>query len=354
MSIHPAPAAEPTRRYPARHSTPLRVAPRASGNGAAKHEHGAGERLARGLGWFSIGLGLAEVAAPEAVARAIGIERRRSGGAEDYLPAALRPQHDSIAPVLRLLGMREIASGLGIFSQNRPAGWLWARVAGDIVDLAYLGSLAHRADARRLMAAAVAVAGVTALDVLCGRQLSRNQPQGARLTESDGSIRITASMSINRPPAECYAFWRDFANLPRIMQHLESVTVLDDRRSHWRAKAPAGSTVEWDAELIEDHPNELIAWRSVEGAQVFNEGSVRFQAAPKGHGTVVRIALRYLPPAGALGAAVARLLGEEPEVQVRDDLRRFKRYVETGDDICTDGQPHGPARLSLTRTLGKA
>src|SRR5207237_3055072 len=123
---------------------------------------------------------------------------------------------------------------------------------------------------------------------------------------------------------EVYDFWRNFGNLPRFMDHLESVQVTGDRRSHWKAKAPAGTTVEWDAETTENRPNELIAWRSVEGADVTNAGVVRFVAAPGGRGTEIHVDLRYEPPAGKLGKLVAKLFGEEPSQQVEGDLRRFK------------------------------
>jgi uncharacterized membrane protein len=130
---------------------------------------------------------------------------------------------------------------------------------------------------------------------------------------------------------ELYAFWRDFTNLPRIMEHLESVEVLDDRRSRWTVKGPAGRSVHWDAVIHNEIPGELIAWKSAEDADVPNAGSVHFTDAPGGRGTEVRVVIEYDPPAGKLGVAVARLFGEEPGVQVREDLRRFKQLVETGE-----------------------
>ena len=156
-------------------------------------------------------------------------------------------------------------------------------------------------------------------------------------------VKVEKSLTINRPPEELYRFWRDFENLPRVMSHLESVHVTGENRSHWVAKAPAGTTVEWDAEVYNEKENELIAWRSLEGADVDNAGSVRFERAPGGRGTVVRVSLKYDPPAGKLGAAVAKLFGEEPEQQVQDDLRRFKQFMETGEALTTEGQPSGRA-----------
>jgi uncharacterized membrane protein len=135
---------------------------------------------------------------------------------------------------------------------------------------------------------------------------------------------------------EVYGFWRDFANLPRFMRHLESVQVHDDGRSHWVAKAPAGRTVEWDAETTEDRPNELIAWRSLPGADVRNSGSVAFAPAPGGRGTEVRVTLEYDPPLGKLGSKIAMLFREEPGQQVYDDLRHFKQVMETGEIVFSD------------------
>jgi len=149
--------------------------------------------------------------------------------------------------------------------------------------------------------------------------------------------------------------WRDFSNLPRFMNHLESVQVIDQRRSHWKTKAPAGKSVEWDAEIIEDRPGELIAWRSLEGSQIGNSGVVRFIDAPGDRGTEVHVELEYQPPLGTLGVVFARLLGEEPEQQAADGLRRFKQILETGRVpwsaatrrvVCT---PHGPATATRDR-----
>ena len=154
-------------------------------------------------------------------------------------------------------------------------------------------------------------------------------------------IRVDEAVTINRSPAEIYQFWRRLENLPKFMDHLESVTVIDDKRSHWIAKGPAGKKVEWDAEIINEIPNELIGWRSTEGAGVPNAGSVQFNRAPGGRGTELRVELRYDPPGGALGALFARLFGEEPNQQVKDDLRNLKSILETGERPTTEGQPTG-------------
>jgi uncharacterized membrane protein len=144
-------------------------------------------------------------------------------------------------------------------------------------------------------------------------------------------FKVEKSVTINREPEELFSFWRNFRNLPRFMKHLESVRITGDNRSHWVAKAPAGTTVQWEAEIYNEKENELIAWRSLEGADVDNAGSVRFEPDPSGRGTIVRVALKYDPPGGRLGKIVARLFGEAPDQQVEDDLNRFKRLMEVGD-----------------------
>ena len=142
-------------------------------------------------------------------------------------------------------------------------------------------------------------------------------------------VKVERAITIDRPAHELYAFWRDFENLPRFMEHLESVTVIDATRSHWIARAPVGQRVEWDAEIHNEVPDELIAWRSLPGSEIANAGSVHF--TPAGGGTEVRVVLSYEPPAGRLGDAVARLFGEAPAQQVQDDLRRFKQVMEAGE-----------------------
>jgi uncharacterized membrane protein len=148
-------------------------------------------------------------------------------------------------------------------------------------------------------------------------------------------------ITINRPPAEVYGRWRDFAALPTFMYHLASVDVRDHRRSHWVAKAPAGRTVEWDAEITEDVPAERIAWRSVGESRVDNRGSVTFTPAPAGQGTELRVEIEVDLPGGPLGKLVAKLFGEDPHQQIKDDVRRFKQIVETGEVVRSDASPAG-------------
>jgi uncharacterized membrane protein len=144
-------------------------------------------------------------------------------------------------------------------------------------------------------------------------------------------VRVEQTVTIGLPPEQIYAFFRNFENLPRFMSHLQSVTVLDDTRSHWVTKGPAGSDAEWDAIIINEIPNELIGWRSIDGSQVDNAGSVHFKQNPAGRGTDVKVILRYDPPAGRFGAMTARLFGEDPAHQVKEDLRALKMLLETGE-----------------------
>jgi uncharacterized membrane protein len=147
--------------------------------------------------------------------------------------------------------------------------------------------------------------------------------------ESGEGTRIDRTTSIARPPADLFRFWRQLDNLPRFMDNLESVTLLDGRRSRWVAKGPLGARVEWDAEVHNEIPNELIAWRSLPGSEVDQAGSVHF--TPTAEGTDVRVVLRYAAPAGKLGDTVARFLGDDPSQQIADDLRRLKQVMEAGE-----------------------
>lgn len=169
-------------------------------------------------------------------------------------------------------------------------------------------------------------------------------------TPTGDGMRVEQVYTIDRPASELYEFWRHFENLPRFMRHLRSVEAIDERRSRWVAAAPAGTSVEWEAEVIEDRPHELIAWRSLPGSPIEHRGEVRFESPLDGSGTVVRVAMEYKPPLGAPGAVVARLFGEEPRQQVQEDLRRFKRLMETGEIPTTEGQPQGQ-RSALGKLL---
>ncbi|HEY4541052.1 MAG TPA: SRPBCC family protein [Noviherbaspirillum sp.] len=278
-----------------------------------------GARLVQALGWFSIGLGLAQLLAPRRMTQAVGADGRARG-----------------THLMRALGAREVASGVGILTQRKPTGWLWSRVAGDAMDLALLGAAARSPDARRnrIGIATAAVAGIAALDLLTSMKAPEHRALG-------DAIEFEKTIIVNRSREACYRFWRDLEGLPRFMRHLESVTVLDEHRSYWKAKGPLGFTVEWESELSADEPEEFMAWRSISGSEVDNEGTVRFERAPGGRGTLIYVWMRYMPPGGVGGALLAKLFGESPEQQLDEDLRRFKWLIETGEIPTTVGQPSG-------------
>ena len=288
---------------------------------------GGTDRLARALGWLSLGIGLAEVAAPQRLSRMIGLAAPYGQGR-----------------LMRVLGLRELASGAGLLRGRQPGGWLWSRVGGDVMNLGLLRR-AHAfpgANPRRLMTTTLAVAGVAALDMLARER--------ARRRTVEHGIRVRRSITIDRSPAEIYQALHDLSKLPEVFQHLESVQVTGERRSHWKAKGPAGTTIEWDAELVDDQPNRRMAWRSLPGARVPNRGIVELAPASGGRGTVVHVDLEYDPPAGALGAAVARLFGQEPGQQIAADLRRLKQRLETGEIATAQGPAARRRRTLFSRT----
>jgi len=164
-----------------------------------------------------------------------------------------------------------------------------------------------------------------------------------------GKIHVVKALTINKSQAELYEFWRNFENLPIFMRHLESVTKTGETTSNWKAKAPLGQTVEWDAELTSDVPNEKIGWRSLEGAFIPNSGVVEFLPTID-RGTEVKITMIYEAPGGKIGEWIAWALGEEPGVQIAQDLRRFKSLMETGSIMKVDGQPSGREPLPKAMT----
>lgn len=213
----------------------------------------AGERLARGLGWFSIGIGLTALAA------AFTSPRARRG---------------------------------------------------------------------RLAAATAAVAGVS---VLGARRLGRGG--GAATTDTPNGVRLRTAITINRSPDEVYRFWRNFTNLARVMRHVESVEVRDERRSHWVVRAPGGMRLEWDSEVMEDRPGERIAWRSLPGGDVRTQGAVQFILAPAGRGTEVHLGVEYDSSGGLMGATVGRFFGGTASAFASEDLRPLKQLLETGEVV---------------------
>lgn len=281
------------------------------------------ERLAKSLGLFGIGLGAFELLAPRKLAHLIGIEPR---------------------PVMtRLFGIREIASGLGILAQDHPTAWVWSRVAGDAMDLAalWLAGPAEEEDRPRFGLALGSVLGATVLDTLSAMQLTQNPARHVHHT--------VQTVTIERSPEELYQFWRRFENLPKVMPDLESVRQTSERGSHWRAVAPGGQKVEWDADIVQEEPNRCIAWRSRPDGAISHSGAIRFAPATGGRGTVVRVEINYRAPGGLLRKTVAKVMGHAPGTLIQLDLYRLKRVLETGEVITTEGQSAG--RSSSTSTL---
>jgi uncharacterized membrane protein len=178
-----------------------------------------------------------------------------------------------------------------------------------------------------------------------GREFeNRPDPHTPGFAQHPAVIQVRRSIIVDRPAELLYRTWRKFGELPRFMQNILSVEERGERRWHWIAKGPAGTRVEWDAELTEDRPNERIGWRSLADADVEHTGWVGFERAPGGRGTVVRVEMHYRPPAGKTGGVIAKLLGKSPGAQIGADLRRFKQMVETGEMARTEGQPAGRPR----------
>ncbi|TWJ21188.1 putative membrane protein [Micromonospora endolithica] len=289
------------------------------------------QRRGRGLGWMSLGLGVAQLAAPETVRRISGVDDSSTSRA-----------------VVPLVGARELVHAAGLLTSRRKGIWVWTRVVGDAMDLASLGIAIARRDGRRrrrLVGVTGAVVGIAVVDLLTAVQASRSKRAGsvraARSSRQGGSMELTATTTIRKPAPEVYAFWRDLDNLPTFMAHLEEVRATGDRTSHWSASAPFGKNVEWDAEILDEATGERIAWRSTGNADVPNAGTVRFVPAPDGVSTEVHVVLSYDIPGGAVGKAVAKYFGEEPHQQLDDDLRRLKQVLETGQVVRSEGAPWG-------------
>ncbi|MCK2215821.1 SRPBCC family protein [Actinomadura sp. ATCC 31491] len=275
------------------------------------------DKFARALGWTSLALGTAQLAAPRAVTRLCGV---------DDAPGA--------TTVARLVGGRELLHAALLLGAKNPAQWAWTRVAGDTMDLGVLGrAAANRTGARRTRAlcALGAVAGIAALDAVCARRGT---------AQARSPLQVRASITVNKPREEVYRFWRELENLPSFMIHLESVRAINERRSRWKAKGPVVD-LEWEAEIIDERAGDLLAWRSVPGTGITTAGLVSFTDGPGGRGTVVDVSLEYGMRGRKLAAAVARMFGEHPEQAVRDDLRRFKQVMETGEVVRSEGSPEG-------------
>jgi uncharacterized membrane protein len=278
------------------------------------------QRLARSLGWFSIGLGATEILAPGFVAKISGA-----------------PDSKRSRTVIRTYGGREIAQGIAILSSMpRPAGWMWGRVAGDVLDIGSvaIAMLSPGGNFPRGVIAMTSLLGVTAIDHYCADTLSSKTP--ATGTTRQGRIRIAQSIIVGRRPEEVFGFWRNVENLPRFMDHLESVTEPGHRHTHWKTRGSGGRSIKWDAEITADEPNRQISWRSLPGAPVANSGTVWFEPATGHRGTLVRVEFEYEPPFGKIASVAASLFRENPKQQLYDSLRAMKQLLEVGEKPRSD------------------
>lgn len=217
--------------------------------------------------------------------------------------------------------------------RNISAAERWGSMAGGVA-LALYG-VSRRSAAGWLMAGAGALllrrgaSGHCDTYQMLGINTAGSGSDSRQALSGSGGVHVEESVTINRPVEELYRFWRNLENLPRFMRHLESVERVTDTLSRWRAKGPAGADIEWNAEIINEVPNKVIGWRSLEGSDVVSAGSVNFDTSG-GRGTRVRVRLQYSPPGGKVGAAVARWMGRDAATEIRQDLQQFKQLVESG------------------------
>ncbi len=286
--------------------------------------------LVKALSGASFGLGLSELVGPGKVAAVAGV---------DDTGRSRR--------VIRALGVRECGHGAALL--GGPDTLVWTRVAGDVLDMALLlAGVAARGRGRRRRGtiSAVVLTGIAGLDLYTALRTTGNGGgRHGRHVDRTRHRTLRAAVTVRRPPEDVYRFWRDLENLPSFMYHLRSVTAGTDGRSHWVVNAPAGQSVQWDAQITEDDPDKRIAWQSLPGSAIENGGSVEFTPTTAGDGTEVRVRIGYHIPGGVLGKAVATLFGESPEQQVNDDLRRFKQIMETGQVLRSDGSPEGTTAI---------
>jgi uncharacterized membrane protein len=289
-----------------------------------------------------VGLGLASLVAPHRLAQLIGLG-----------------QHGANVALLRAIGARELASGVGILTQENPLNWLWARVGGDALDLALLTRALGKEDSDRgkVATASAAVIGVTAVDAFATRQFS--QGNGASFRETTKAAlhepRVASAITVNAPIGEVFAAWDGFASLPRFMDSFATVRVTDDRLSHWQTTLPGGLAVSWDVVITDVVPNERITWRTGDPSNLSGSGDVRFRPAPADRGTEVLFEARFDPPGGELGSRITGLFTDPLGVKLNNDLRRFKQLTELGEIVKSDDSAikgPNPAQPADTATAG--
>ena len=288
-----------------------------------------GRLLADGLGWFSLALGAVQIGAPDVLNRQIGVD-------DDSRNRA----------IMRGIGARDMAHGIGILGGLGRRFWVWSRVAADAMDLTLLGIAlgANKKKGRRRRRtgiALVSVAGVTLLDLIAPARMTRTSSPISK----DRVMQEKASITVKRPIDEVYVYWHEFENLPRFMEYLQSVSVIGPRRSRWKSRGPA--EIEWDIEVTDEVVNELIKWRSVNGSSAEHSGSVRFTPAPGGRGTEVTVEVDH--GSNGFAAAISKIVGAKLDHQLRDELRRFKQIMETGEIVRSEASPEGTSTGQLLK-----
>jgi uncharacterized membrane protein len=286
-------------------------------------------QIAIGLGWFSIGLGLVELFGPRRLTRAFGASYQ--------------------APLYQLAGVREIASGVGLLLSRDKSPWLWARAAGDAMDIAVLGIGHGRNRKGRVVTALLSLAGIAALDLWTAQRMQEREEQSAHGVGAHtgsrgwrlGAMDIERSITINKSPQELLVLWQVPDTLPRIMAHIADIEQLGQGRARWTIPAPFGQSLAWQTEITHADPDTGLHFRSDQTAgALIPSGAVRFSKAPGNRGTVMTLRVRFNPPGGAPGRVVARLLGDAvPATLIDKSLHYFKALAETGEIPTTAGQP---------------
>ena len=282
-------------------------------------------RLREVLGWIGVGIGVAELLRPRAVAHTTGLPPR----------------------LIRVLGTWEIIISAGILLRPQQSAWRWSRVASDIIDLYLLTRSDHRALNNRLPIITALFAGMTSLDVLAAFDGG-----GQNTLQSDlaSGIHIHKSLHIQKSAEECYRFWRNFENFPKFMRYVDSVQVVDATHTHWRFGTQQGPQIEETIELFSDVPTQQLGWRTLPNSPIEHIGVVKFLPAYGKTSTRLDIEIIFKKSVGKINNELARLFAEEPSAHWDEDLRRFKQLIETGEIATTMGQASG-RRSALPRLL---
>ena len=276
------------------------------------------QKIARALGWFTLGLGVTEMVAPRAVANFVG--------------RSWRPSET------RLMGLRKVLAGVGTITGAQWTGRSWARVGGNLLELAR--SRKSKPPVTKMRRSSTAVCAAVAVGALAGAAIINVKRVRAQ-RDARRAVRHSASTSVNLSPEQCYQYWRDPEKLPTFFKHLKSARDLGDSRAEWVVRGADGKDITWPVEFIEDVPGEVIAWRSTDDSEMTHSGWVRFEPRGTGRGTIVRLHMEYEFPGQLNERMVNQILGYDPGMRLRKALMRFKQLLETGEIATTEGQSAG-------------